>query len=118
MQPPPVKTDTPAVWPLILADLRSGALVENRGDFRSLLISACEERHRFGLEKYGTPLQVLNGRDPLVDALDEALDLMAYTRQRLEQVGQGFAPRQVRASSLHVAACAMAVLVIAEMEAT
>lgn len=116
MQPPPIKTDTPAVWPLILADLRAGALVEQRGDLRALFISACEGRHRFGLEKYGTALQVLNGRNPLSDALDEALDLMAYTRQYLEQVGVGFAPHQARASRLHVRACEMAVLVLAEME--
>ena len=115
MQPPPTKTDTPEVWPLILSDLRAGYLVEQRGDLRERLIKACEARHEFGLKKYGTALQVENGRAPLADALDEALDLIAYTRQHLERVGSGFGPAQRGASRLHLNACSMAMLVLSEM---
>ena len=44
-----------------------------------LLDQACERwgaRDAMGRAKYGTPLRVHNGRAPLVDALQEALDLM------------------------------------------
>lgn len=59
-QPAPVPSDKPAVWDLVLADMA--------------------ERDRMGREKYGTPLQGFNGRDALVDAYQEALDLVVYLR--------------------------------------
>jgi hypothetical protein len=64
-QPPPVPNDRPAIWPLVIAD--------------------CEERHRLGVERYGTPLQPFNGREPLVDAYQEQLDKLAYLRQEIEE---------------------------------
>lgn len=39
------------------------------------------ERGEYGARKYGTPLQVDNGRDPLADAYEEALDAFAYLAQ-------------------------------------
>ncbi len=36
-----------------------------------------------GKEKYGTYLMTENGRDPLVDAYQEALDLVMYLKQEL-----------------------------------
>ena len=35
--------------------------------------------------EHGTPLQAHNGRDPLVDAYQEALDLAVYLRQAIEE---------------------------------
>lgn len=35
--------------------------------------------------KYGTPLQANNGRNPLIDAYQEALDLCVYLRQEIEE---------------------------------
>lgn len=40
----------------------------------------CVERRQQGIDRYGTPLQRGNGRDHLLDALQEALDLMAYAK--------------------------------------
>lgn len=40
----------------------------------------CIERRQQGIERYGVPLQRGNGRDHLLDALQEALDLMAYAQ--------------------------------------
>ena len=37
-------------------------------------------RRALGVARYGTPLQRGNGRDHLRDALEEALDLMAYLK--------------------------------------
>ena len=62
-EPNPSKNRQPAVWDLVLADIY--------------------ERDKDGQEKYGTRLQPHNGRDPLVDAYQEALDLVVYLRQAL-----------------------------------
>lgn len=64
-QPPPVPNDRPAVWDLVRADMA--------------------ERDRVGRQRYGTPLQPLNGRDALQDAYFEALDLVVYLRQEIEE---------------------------------
>ena len=44
-----------------------------------------EERRRKGVETYGAPLQAWNGRDALVDAYEEALDLCCYLRQAIQE---------------------------------
>lgn len=64
-QPPPVPNDRPSVWDLVIADMR--------------------ERDGVGQARYGTPLQAHNGRDALVDAYQEALDLVVYLRQAIEE---------------------------------
>lgn len=40
-------------------------------------------RKQLGIERYGVPLQANNGRDALVDAYQEALDLAVYFEQAL-----------------------------------
>jgi hypothetical protein len=42
-----------------------------------------EDRAEMGKEKYGTYLQTHNGRSALLDAYQEALDLVMYLRQAL-----------------------------------
>lgn len=64
-QPPPVPNDRSSVWDLVIADMR--------------------ERDGVGQARYGTPLQAHNGRDALVDAYQEALDLVVYLRQAIEE---------------------------------
>lgn len=44
-----------------------------------------KERDQEGRRKYGTPLQAGNGRDALVDAYQEALDLCVYLRQAIAE---------------------------------
>lgn len=62
-QPPPIQNDRPALWPLVIAEM--------------------QERDHVGRTRYGTPLQPHNGRDALVDAYQEALDLVVYLRQAI-----------------------------------
>lgn len=62
-QPQPDTNSLPPVWDLVIADMKT--------------------RDRQGEKKYGTPLRPHNGRDPLVDAYQEALDLAVYLRQAL-----------------------------------
>ena len=87
-QPPPKKTDTPAVWPMIAEDVRAGKY-ETHPWWAEALAREMEKRNEFGIQKYGQPVLVDNGRDPLRDALDEALDLCVYTRQQYEQTPKG-----------------------------
>ena len=64
-QPAPVNTDGVSVTDQVLEDLKA--------------------RREFGRKKYGgvIELETNNGRDPLWDAYQEALDLCLYLRQAL-----------------------------------
>ena len=62
-QKPPESNNNPAVWDLVIADMR--------------------ERDEFGYSKYGVRLQPNNGRDALLDAYQEAQDLVVYLRQAI-----------------------------------
>ena len=42
-----------------------------------------KERAEFGKKKYGTYLETHNGRDALMDAYEEALDLVVYLKQAI-----------------------------------
>lgn len=64
-QPMPTKSDRPAIWDLVIADM--------------------QERDQVGRARYGTPLQAFNGRDALKDAYAEALDLAVYLRQAIAE---------------------------------
>lgn len=64
-EPAPVPTNEPSIHDLVIADVQA--------------------RKEFGLAKYGTLLQTSNGRDPLMDAYQEVLDLCCYLRQELER---------------------------------
>jgi len=64
-QPKPKSNSRPAVWDLVINDM--------------------QERDALGRHRYGTPLQPFNGRDALVDAYQEALDLAVYLRQAIEE---------------------------------
>lgn len=64
-QPDPIKNERAAIWPMVIKDM--------------------QERDKFGREKYGTPLQPLNGRNPLVDSYEEILDLCVYMKQCQEE---------------------------------
>ena len=62
-QPPPRPSIHPAAWDLVMADIR--------------------ERDAHGTAKYGQRLVPGDGRDSLVDAYQEALDLTVYLRKAI-----------------------------------
>lgn len=64
-EPPPIPNESIPVWNLVIKDM--------------------QERDQVGRERYGTPLQTNNGRDHLVDAYQEALDLVVYLRAEIEE---------------------------------
>lgn len=64
-EPPPVPNASPAIADLVIQDML--------------------DRKAAGIAKYGVPLQANNGRDPLVDAYQESLDLAVYLRQAIAE---------------------------------
>ena len=62
-QPLPVVNDRPCVQDAVIADV--------------------EARKQLGIQRYGTVLQLDNGRDALLDAYQESLDLCCYLKQAL-----------------------------------
>jgi hypothetical protein len=60
-QPPPIVNHHPIVQDLVRRDI--------------------DARKQVGIERYGTPLQPFNGRDPLRDLYEELLDAVMYIRQ-------------------------------------
>ncbi len=64
-QPLPVRNNMPAVWDMVMDDIR--------------------KRDVIGEKRYGTRLQPFNGRDALRDAYEEALDLVVYLRQAIHE---------------------------------
>lgn len=64
-QPAPIANDQRPSWELVIEDM--------------------QERHKIGIERYGTPLQPRNGRDSIVDAYQEILDAAVYLRNEIEE---------------------------------
>ena len=62
-QPAPIQNDSRTIWELVIEDMKA--------------------RDNTGFKKYGTRLQAHNGRDALVDAYQEALDLAVYLKQAI-----------------------------------
>ena len=87
-EPAPVKTDSPAVWPLVINSVPQ-VLADAPLWLQHRLMDDMQARHEFGLSKYGVPVQVDNGRRADVDAYQEALDLCVYSRQQVERTGLG-----------------------------
>lgn len=56
-----------------------------RQPIADVLINRIMDRKTAGIESYGTPLQAFNGRNPLIDALDEAIDQCKYLLQEIEE---------------------------------
>ena len=50
-----------------------------------LVLHDIEKRIEKGVDTYGEPLKAYNGRNALVDAYEEALDLAIYLRQVIEE---------------------------------
>ena len=78
-QPPPTAGEGEEVWPLIYGNV---ALV-----LPDWLKEDMRARHQVGIAKYGTALKVWNGRDAVIDAYQESLDLIVYVKQARERMG-------------------------------
>lgn len=64
-QPPSIPNNSTPIYEKVIEDIRARVAV--------------------GVERYGTPLQANNGRDPRVDLYQELLDATMYVRQMLDE---------------------------------
>ena len=60
-----------------------------KDDVTKAVMDDLAERQRIGIRKYGTKLQTHNGRDALMDAYEEALDLCQYLKQEIMERENG-----------------------------
>jgi len=75
-EPPPNEGTGYELWPKV---------IERHGRGRVAFVAAARQRHEFGIAKYGVALRANNGRDWLVDAIQEALDLVVYYEQGIAE---------------------------------
>jgi hypothetical protein len=59
--------------------------VNDRPFVQDMVIADIQSRKELGIRKYGTALQSGNGRNMLLDAYEEALDLVIYLRGALDE---------------------------------
>lgn len=103
-QPPPIpQPNREAAWALVIADATSGGLAATSGGLAERVLSDMIKRHVFGVSKYGTALKAGDGRNHLIDAYQEALDLCVYLRQEIDErginLGKLIATDQVQSST-------------------
>ena len=81
-QPPPIpRPDRRPTWELVIEDARQNPHMTER------ILDDMANRHAFGVAKYGVPLTSGDGRNHLIDAYQESLDLLVYLRQELDERG-------------------------------
>jgi hypothetical protein len=73
----------------LVGERQAAPVVNDRPCIQDMVIADIEARKAVGLQRYGTLLQPFNGRDALMDAYQEALDLCQYLRQAIEERGSG-----------------------------
>lgn len=63
-------------------------VINDAPDVQSAVIADIEKRRELGIKRYGTAVQPHNGRNALLDAYEEALDLAMYLKQWLIELEQ------------------------------
>jgi hypothetical protein len=90
-QPAPKHNNGPSMHDLVIKDILSRELqwdlsVGSARHIRDQVADDLLARKQFGLDKYGTILQIGNGRSFLLDTYQELLDASVYARGRLLEV--------------------------------
>jgi hypothetical protein len=91
-QPPPVpQANRRPVWEIVIehVERRRDEGAYGSSPAVSLLIADMCGRDEVGRARYGTPLTSGNGRDHLIDALQEQLDACVYLANELDEHGIG-----------------------------
>jgi hypothetical protein len=81
VQPRPTRNNERPTWDLVVSDLRQ--MHETR------VIPSVEERDRQGFLKYGVRLQPHNGRNSVLDAFEESMDLVVYLKNAIMEAVPG-----------------------------
>jgi hypothetical protein len=74
MSQPTPKQEGKQVTPELLE-----CLLDMELEDKEVVISLVQDRFEFGLKKYGQPLCTKDGRDDVIDAMQEMGDLLQYT---------------------------------------
>jgi hypothetical protein len=93
-QDAPVTNDLPPTWEIVIEKwespkpssaievlkkgVRGHANLPPRPELHKAIVADMRDRDKLGRERYKTPLQAGNGRDSIVDAYQETLDLRVY----------------------------------------
>jgi hypothetical protein len=89
-QPEPIKNDNPAIWDLVLEDMKHAKIPagSEQEKVHLIMVEDFKRRDATGAAKYGVRLQPFNGRDALQDAYEESLDKIVYLRQAVYENDQ------------------------------
>lgn len=80
-EPPPIKSEAPASWDLVLNDLNQIHFARiDQMKIKDLFIADIKLRDATGAKKYGVRLQPHNGRNSTKDAYEESMDGLVYIR--------------------------------------
>lgn len=99
-QPPPkIQNNLPPehqdMWKNIIDRYKSSPNEER--NYSDNLMNLMIERRKYGIELYGTPLQVSNGRNAIADLISELLDAVVYLEiVRLEYCNQPNTQRGIK----------------------
>ena len=80
----PTETDEVPTWDTVLKEYEF-ELCGDSFPYKKEVLFYFQERDSFGRKKWGIPLQPYNGQDPLVEAMQESSDKIAYLRNAYEQ---------------------------------
>lgn len=87
-----------------IATADQGHPTGNGEDVTERVIADLSQRKESGTRKYGQPLRAFNGRNALIDAYQESLDLTVYLRQRIIEDGKSAPPHDPRIRTTSVIA--------------
>ena len=95
---PPVPTDHRPAWDIVIehTERRRNESAYGKTGVIDLVLADMRERDKIGRERYGVPLAASNGRNHLIDAYQEALDLAAYLAVHLDEHGVGVYSMPIR----------------------
>lgn len=88
-QPPPIAVSRRPAWDIVIEHTKKRLEANAYGTTGvvDLVLADMRERDQVGRARYGTPLTAGSGRDHLVDAYQECLDLAAYLAAELDEHG-------------------------------
>ena len=80
LEPKPINSDDtqPSLWELVIKDFEFGFL--GNQNYKNGILELMNARNIFGIEKYGVPLKINNGRSFINDSLQENLDILPYLK--------------------------------------
>ena len=84
-QPRSIPNDRPAIWDLVVPDIKRRYADNLAAPVVEQLIADIKERDEMGFRKHSVRLQAFNGRDVLVDLYQETMDQICYAAQMMEE---------------------------------